>query len=568
MESRDFPRQFVRRGDDLADWSRIEPYFQSLLGARVDSAERLNEWLLDWSELAACIDEVGTTRYVRMTCQTDDAQRKQAYLDFVENLEPKCKPLWHEIDKKFVDAGPPDGLPAKRFLVFNRSAHNRVELFRDENVALEVEEAKLEQRYQEMSGAMTAQYDGKEQTLQQLSAYLERTDRSVRQEVYRLSVERRLQDAETLEDVFDELFKLRHRMACNAGLSDYRAYAFKRKERFDYTPDDCLSFHKTIEETCVPLLRKQHEQRQQCLAIDVLRPWDLIVDERGRPPLRPFESPRELVGKCQAIFEGVDPDLGEQFAQMARLGDLDLDSRKGKAPGGYQSTFHESRRPFIFMNAVGMHRDVRTLIHEGGHAFHTIACRHEPLVHYRSAPIEFAEVASMGMEMLALKNYDVFYEGDDLRRAKRAQLEGVVNVLPWIATIDAFQHWMYTHPEHTRDQRRQQWLELHQRYGGLEDFGGYEEALARGWQKQLHLFEVPFYYIEYGIAQLGALQVWRNARQNRGRAVSAYRRALALGGSRPLPELFAVADIAFDFSADTLGPLMEMVQTELEALAD
>ena len=567
MASSEFPRQFVRPTDALDDWPQIEPYFQLLLAAGIDSAEKLNQWLLDWSELAACLDEEGTGRYVRMTCQTDDAERKQAYLDFVENIEPRCKPLWHEIDKKFTAAAL-DALPAKRFEVFTRGTRNRVELFRDENVALEVQEAKLEQRYQEISGAMTVEYDGRERTLQQLSVYLERTDREVREDVWNLSTQRRLADADVLDDIFDELFRLRHQMARNAGLPDYRAYAFKRKERFDYTPDDCLAFHEAVERTCVPLLRQLHDRRRRNLAVDTLRPWDLIVDETGRPPLRPFDSPAELTDKCRAIFTAVHPDLGEQFLDMTRRGDLDLESRKGKAPGGYQSTFHESRRPFIFMNAVGMHRDVRTLIHEGGHAFHSLACRDEPLVQYRSAPIEFAEVASMGMEMLALDAYDVFYEGDDLARAKRMQLEGVVNVLPWIATIDAFQHWMYTNPEHTRDQRRQQWLALHERFGGPEDYTNHEQALARSWQKQLHLFEVPFYYIEYGIAQLGALQVWRNAMKSKGHAVDAYRRALALGGSRPLPELFAAADIAFDFSADTLAPLMDLVQTQLDALGD
>ena len=568
MSESDFPRQFVRPKDELSEWPRIEPYFDLLLSAVVDTPEKINEWLLDCSELAACIDEVGTDRYVRLTCQTDDPQRKQAYLDYIENIEPKCKPQWHALDVKYTGAPAVSGLPSRRFKVFSRNTRNRVELFRDENVRLRVAEAKLEQKYQEISGAMTAEYDGREQTLQQLTSYLERPQRDVRREVWELAVNRRLADAARLEDVFDELFRLRHRMALNADLPDFRAYAFKAKERFDYTPEDCLAFHDAIEQACVPLLRQEQERRKSLMAVEPLRPWDLSADPKGRPPLKPFESPEELVEKCAVVFDRVEPELAEQFRLMVRRGDLDLESRKGKAPGGYQSTFHESRRPFIFMNAVGMHRDVRTLIHEGGHAFHTMACRHDPLIHYRSAPTEFAEVASMGMEMLAYDHFDVFYEGADLKRARRHQLEGIVSVLPWIATIDAFQHWMYTHPDHSRDQRRDKWLELHDRFGGLEDYTDHEPVLASGWQRQLHLFEVPFYYIEYGIAQLGALQVWRNARQNRGRAVGAYRQALTLGGSRPLPELFEAAGIRFDFSSDTLAPLMELVRQELKELQD
>lgn len=564
----EFPRQFVRPDDTLCEWSRIEPYFRLLQDSVIDTPERLNEWLVDCSELAACIDEIGKERYVRMTCQTDDPQRKQAYLDFVENIEPKCKPMWHALDKKYAACPAAGDLPAKRFEVFNRSVKTRVELYRDENVKLEVEQAKLEQRYQEVSAAMTATFDGKEQTLEQLASYLERTDRAVRQEVWKLSVNRRLRDVQTLEDIFDELFKLRHRMALNAGLPDFRAYAFKAKERFDYTPEDCLAFHEAIEKECVPLLRAEHAARRQKLGVETLRPWDLAVDVKGRGPLNPFDTSEQLVDKCAVLFGRLDPALGEQFREMAGRGDLELESRKGKAPGAYQSTFHESRRPFIFMNAVGMHRDVRTLLHEGGHAFHTIACRHDPLMHYRSAPIEFAEVASMGMEMLAYHHFDVFYSGEDLDRARRRQLEGIVTILPWIATIDAFQHWMYTHPEHSRDDRRRQWLELYERFGGLEEYSGYENVLAHGWQRQLHLFEVPFYFIEYGIAQLGALQLWHNASKQRGRAVADYRQALVLGGSRPLPELFQAANIKFDFSIETLGPLMHAVQEELRSLRD
>lgn len=569
MSNRAFPRHFVLADDALSEWSQINPYMTDLAARPVTTPEELNQWLLDWSELAACIDEVGTDRYVRMTCQTDDAERKRMYLDYVENIEPRCKPRWHALRKKYVETPHRRDLPRRRFEVFDRGAANAVELFREENVALQVEEARLEQRYQEITGAMTVTYDGAERTLQQLAPYLERPQRETRQEVWTLMSQRRLRDADTLADLFGELFRLRHKMAVNAGLPDFRAYAFKAKERFDYTPDDCLAFHDAVEKRCVPLLRAQHDQRKERLALDMLRPWDLAVDVTGRPPLKPFESSEELIRKCAAVFDRIDPDLSEQFREMAAARDLDLDSRKGKAPGGYQSTFQESRRPFIFMNAVGIQRDVRTLLHECGHAFHALSSRDEPLVHYRSAPIEFAEVASMGMELLALDHLDVFYDGEseDLDRAKRQQLEGIVSILPWVATIDAFQHWMYTHPDHTPEARRDRWLQLHERFGGLEDYSGHEETLERGWQRQLHLFLAPFYYIEYGIAQIGALQVWRNARSNRGRALADYRKALALGGSRPLPELYAAANIRFDFSVETLSPLMDDLEAELASLS-
>ncbi len=568
MSDWEFPRQFVSVDDTLSEWSQMEPYFADLTSRPVETLEALNEWLLDWSELEACIDQVGTELYVRMTCQTDDAERKAAYLDFVEQIEPRCKPMWHTVRSRHAQWALRWGLPRERFAMFDRRIQNAVELYREENVALEVEEAKLEQRFQEIAGAMTVQYEGKEQTLQQVSAHLESTDRGVRETVWKLISGRRLEVAGAIEEVFDGLFSLRHRIALNAGFSDFRDYAFRVRERFDYTPDDCLAFHEAIEKTCVPLLRERQSRRQRLLGVDTLRPWDLSVDPGGRPPLRPFKSSAELVAKCGRLMDAIGAELGDQFRAMAGRGDLDLESRKGKAPGGYQSTFQESRHPFIFMNAAGLQRDVRTLVHECGHAFHVLACRAEPLTMYRNVPIEFAEVASMGMELLAYDHLDVFYEGEALDRARRDQLESIVTVLPWIATIDAFQHWLYTHPEHTRDARREAWLGLHERFGGIEDFSGQEEALARRWQRQLHLFSAPFYYIEYGIAQLGALQIWQNARGDRRAVLAAYRKALSLGGSRSLPALFEAAGIRFDFSSETLGAMMQAVQEGLRSLDD
>ncbi len=568
MSNAEYKRQYVKPGQTLSEWESIEPYCAHLRSANVQTPPQLNEWLLDWSELSACVDEEGTDRYVKMTCQTDSEERKKAFLDFVENVEPKCKPVWHELNRKYVEMRGRVSLPAERFDVFDRSVKSKVGLFRDENVKLQVEESKLEQQYQEVTGAMTVTHEGTEQTLQQVSTHLEKTDRAVREEVWGLVTTRRLTDADRLEKIFDDLFALRHRIALNTDNSDFLGYVFEAKERFDYSAADCVAFHEAVEKACVPLMRAEQERRKELLGVERLRPWDLAVDPKGRSPLTPFGDPKELVEKCGRIFDRLDADLAEQFRDMANDGWLDLESRKGKAPGGYQSTYHEQRRPFIFMNAVGLQRDVRTLIHEAGHAFHAFASRDEPLIHYRSAPMEFSEVASMGMEMFAYEYFDEFYSGEELVRAKRQQLEGIVSLFPWVATIDAFQHWMYTHPEHTREERRATWLSLLERFGGIEDWSGFEEARGRSWQRQLHLFEVPFYYIEYGIAQLGALQLWLNAKKDLPGTLRLYREAMALGGSRPLPDLFEAAGIRFDFSTETLAPLMEAVQAELATLAE
>lgn len=566
MPSRDFPRRFLAPDAALDHWTVIEPYFDDLRDRVIGDAAALERWLVDYSELVAAVDEVGTDRHVKMTCQTDDAARKSAFLDFIENIDPRCKPRCHKLNVKYLQAAGDIPLDAARYGVLDRSIRASVALFRDANVPLQTEEAKLAQQFQEITGAQTVTFDGKEQTLQQLGMYAERTDRDLRQRAWEVEAKRRLQDTDALEDIFDKMIELRGRIATNADCSDYRDYAFKSKQRFDYTADDCVAFHEAVEKASVPVLRAMQRERMKNLGLETLRPWDTSVDVFGRAPLRPFANSDELCDGGSRVFHRVDPELGDQFDEMRRSGYLDLDSRKGKAPGGYQATYDEGRHPFIFMNAVGVQRDVGTLIHEGGHAFHCLAARHDDLLPYRSSPIEFAEVASFGMELLAMDSLDEFYKGDDLDRAKRSQLEGIISLFPWVATIDAFQHFLYTTPGHSRAQRRAHWLSLRERFGGIADYTGYEDALAYAWQRQLHLFEVPFYYIEYGIAKLGALQVWRNALRDRATATQQYRAALALGGSRPLPELFAAAGARFDFSYDTLGPLMDLVQTELQKL--
>ncbi len=575
-----FPRGFVPADADMGDWSQIAPLFDALDQRPIDNADQLERWLLDISELAACISEESTKRHVAMTCQTDDPVKEQAYLHFIEQIAPKCKPRWHRLRERYVASPARSQLRRPRYAVFDRSNVAAVEIFREANVPLQTEDEKLDQQYQKICGAMTVEYDGREQTLQQMARYQQEPDRAVRQRTWEMVVRRRLAEREKLDDIFDEMIRLRATIAANAGFENFRDYQFKTYERFDYTPADCFKFHEAIAAVAVPAQRIIHEERRRTLGVDRLRPWDLNVDPHNRPPLRPFEKSSELCEKSSAIFHRISPDLGRQFDQMVSAGWLDLDSRKGKAPGGYQATYDERRHPFIFMNAVGLHGDVETLVHEGGHAFHAIACRDDPLLQYRNYGMEMAEVASMGMELLAYDHLDQFYSGDNLTRARREQMESIVWVFTWIATIDAFQHWIYTDPSQVGDgttadvpaavrgqARTQQWLAILKRFdSGVVDWSGYEPAREAMWQRQLHLFGVPFYYIEYGIAQIGALQLWRNARADKVNALKQYREALALGGSRPLPDLWAAAGLKFDFSRQTLQPLIEAVVNELRSL--
>ncbi len=562
------PRQFIPADFSCTDWKQIAPWFAALerRGAQAKTPHELEAVLRAWSELSAALDEEGARRYIAMTCHTDHPEAEQRYLHFVEQIEPHLKARQFQFERACVQHPQRRHLPASRYAVLLRDLQNRVALFREENVALETEETRLGQQYQKLSGSLTVSFRGAEHTLVAMGKFLEEPDRPLRQQAWELVAQRRLAEAGTFESQLDRLVELRQQIAHNAGFANYRDYAFRARGRFDYTPQHCFDFHEAVARTVVPLLRELQAQRRQQLGLATLRPWDLAVDPLQRPPLKPFSSVEELVARTQQIFDRLDPHLAAGFQELRSAGLLDLANRKGKAPGGYQSTLNEARLPFIFMNAVGQKRDVEVLLHEAGHAFHALATRSEDLLPYRSAPIEFCEVASMSMELLGNECIDVFYQGEAIRRARIEHLESIISVLGWVATVDAFQHWLYTHPGHTRGRRGAAWNELMDRFGGDVDWNGWTAARTHLWHRQLHIFLHPFYYIEYGIAQLGALQVWANARRDRPQALRAYRAALGLGGSRPLPELFAAAGCRFQFDAPVLEPLMNLVRDELAKL--
>jgi oligoendopeptidase F len=565
---REFRRRYLPLDIDFADWNQVERIVDELENRPISSREELEKWLRDESEFSSAYSEAYSLRYARMTCHTNDSELEKAYLHFVENIDPKTKLRSFNLDRKFLNTPARKELPTDYYRVLLRRRENNVALFREENVELEKEEAKLAQKFQKIAGARTVSYEGQERTLQQMARYLENVNRDVRQETWRLSEDRRLEDRQGMDELYSELVTLRHKIAKNAGFDNYRDYAFRRRERFDYTPEDCFRFHEAIEQYIVPLIRGLDKERKMGLGVDTLRPWDLLVDTAGRPALAPFKSSEELMQRCREIYERLDADFGRDFRRMVELGLIDPDSRPGKAPGGYCVEFAEIQLPFIFLNLVGRDNDVRTILHESGHAFQTFATRDRNLLfQYRSdnMPLEFAEVASMSMELLGGEHIDgTFYNREDAARSRHEHLETIVRILAWIATIDAFQHWVYTHPDHTHAEREEFWLKLRQRFGGGESWEGYENVQRTYWQRQLHLFTAPFYYIEYGIAQLGALGIWTHYRKNPANAIETYKRALALGGSKPLPELFKSADLPFDFGPEIIRTYSHELRKELE----
>ncbi len=564
-------RSFVPADLDPADFARLEPLYRALLDRPVETDASLRRWLADYSELSSVIDEYSNRLYINKSCHTDDPSFEAAFLHYVEQVEPKVKPLAFELQKKFLASPARSALvdsDKKRLGMLDRKWATDVEIFRAENVAIETEVTKLDNEYGKIMGEMMVTFRGAQYTPPQMARFIEEPDRATRQEAWEAVARRRLEDRARVEAIFDQQLPLRQKIAANAGLPDYRAFVWKAYKRFDYTPSDCLQFADAIAEVCVPAVAALNVARAKSLGVASLRPWDLDVDPRNRPGLRPFapEQTTLLVSGAREIFSRLSPELASDFDQLGEHGNLDLASRKAKQPGGYQCSLEESRQPFIFMNAAGLHRDVETLLHEGGHAFHYIAAREEPLVFLRSAPMEFCEVASMAMELLGSEHLDVFYTEEDVARARRKLLEGIVRFFPWMTTIDSFQHWLYTHPGHSGAERQAEWLRLMERFAAGIDWSGYEDARASLWHRQLHLFSSPFYYIEYGIAQLGALQLWLKSKEDPRRALANYRAALALGGTRTLPELFSAAGIRFDFSDKTLRPLIAAVAAELERL--
>ncbi|WP_207427144.1 M3 family oligoendopeptidase [Pedobacter sp. SYSU D00535] len=561
------PRVFVPQNLEIK-WETLEPLFDELRNREIQSVEDLEKWLQNRSELEAVLEEDFAWRYIRMTCDTANEQLLQDFQYFATEIEPKIAPIANELNKKFIASPFTDKLDKDKYFVYIRGIKRALELFREENVPILTEIQVKQQKYQAITGAMSVVIDDKEYTLEQASVFLKDTDRNKRQKAWEAITARRLQDKDQLDELFNELLKLRHQVALNAGFENFRDYMFHALGRFDYTPHDCYKFHAAIEREIVPILKKEADKRKAALGLDTLRPWDMDVDPSGKPALKPFNNGQELIEKSISCFEGLNPYLGERLRIMQANNLFDVESRKGKAPGGYNYPLSETGAPFIFMNSANTFRDLTTMVHEGGHAVHTFISSDLELNDFKHLPSEVAELASMSMELISMDKWEVFFDNEeDLKRAKKDQLRDVLKTLPWVAVVDQFQHWIYTNPNHTTEQRREAWKEIFEPFGyNFADWKGYEEALENLWQKQLHIFEVPFYYIEYAIAQLGAIAVWKNYKENPEEGLQKYLAALKLGYTKTIKEIYKTAGIKFDFSQDYVHQLAKFIRKELEQL--
>jgi oligoendopeptidase F len=559
-------RHFLPEVLVISNWENLEPYFQNLEQRKLDSREALEKWLRDVSELEAVVSEDACWRQIRMTCDTENKALEEAFAYFCMEIQPKIQPYADRLNRMLVGNPFTQELDQKKYFTYLRSTKKSIELFRESNIPIQAELSVLAQQYGVISGKMTVSVNGQEYTLQQAAKFLENPDRSLREEVYRKMQDRRLEDKDALNDLYSQLISRRQQVALNAGFSNYRDYKFQELGRFDYTKEDCYRFHEAVREYVLPLVNIINEKKRKKLGLDSLRPWDTEAEPAGTQPLRPFTNGEELVTKTIACFDRLNPFFGDCLRTMKTMGRFDLESRKGKAPGGYNCPLAETGAPFIFMNASGQMGDLTTMVHEGGHAIHSFLAHPLELSAFKEYPMEIAEVASMTMELFSMDHWELFFsDKNDLARARSHQLERVITIFPWIATIDKFQHWVYENPAHSLSERESQWMTILQEFGSpVMDWSGLEEFRRFGWQRQLHLFEVPFYYIEYGIAQLGALGLWKQYKENKEKALSNYMQALSLGGTRTLPELYDAAQLQFNFSKDHIKQLMDFVSTEME----
>lgn len=558
-------RGFLPEKLSFEQWANLKPFFEELKDRKISSVNELEKWMKDRSELDSVMEEEMAWRYIRMNINTKDEEKQKAFEFFVQEISPKIAPYQNDFNKKLVDSPFLDKLDKEKYRVMLRGIKKEIEIYREKNIPLFTQLDQDSQKFGILSAKMIIHFEGKDYTLQQASKFLKSPVREKRQAIYELIAQRRLEDVDELNKLYSDLIKLRDEVAKNADFDNYRDFMFAAMGRFDYTADDCENFQDSVASEVVPVNNLLDAQRKQSLGVDKLKPWDMSVDPAGKEPLKPFESGKELLNKAVECLNRVDPYFGECLRKMDEMGHLDLESKDGKAPGGFNYPLYESGVPFIYMNAVGLFRDVITMLHEGGHAIHSFLSDDLELIDFKNFPSEVAELASMSMELLSMDHWEVFFENEeDLKRAKREQLIGVLGTLPWVASIDKFQHWVYTHVGHSLEERYKKWSELMDEFGSsVTNWHGQEDTRKNAWQRQLHLYEVPFYYIEYGFAQLGAIAMWRNYKNDPKKAIQQYKDALKLGYTKPIGEIYETAGISFDFSTEYVKDLISFVEEEL-----
>lgn len=547
-------------------WDDVEKELKEIENQEINSIKDLEVLIEKYSELTYIIEETYAWKYIKMTCNADNSQCSKAFNEFYAQVISKSQPYDFRFKKKVYESPYKSQLTEEKYGHFIKIISKDIEIFREENIPLMVKENELGNKYGEIMSKITVEFEGEEKTLIQMRKYLKDPQRDKREKAWTLISEKMLEKKDELDKLFDDLKELRIKIAENAGFDNYRDYMHKAKGRFDYTPEDIFRFHESVEKVVIPFLKELSEGRKEKLKIQTLRPWDTEVDTDGKV-LQPFDNVEEFVDKAIKILYKIKPEFGKKIQMMKNSKFLDLENRRGKAPGGYNFPLAEHGAAFIFMNAVGLNSDVKTLLHESGHAMHSFAKADEKISQYKDTPSELAELASMSMELLTMEYLDEYYKDEeDLRKAKRELLEGTIQFLPWGMIVDAFQQWIYTKPNHTIEERTECFKSLMDRFNVGVDWSDFDAEKGLRWLRQLHIFEVPFYYIEYAISQLGAIAIYKNYKEKGAKAIEEYENFLKLGYSKSVSEIYNAAGIKFDFSEEYLKEIVEFIKNELEVI--
>ena len=562
------PPKFATTWLPVKKWDDLEPIYQELQNRPILSAAELEDWIVDRNALEIAVYEEFGWRYIRLTTNTQHETAIKEYEYFVQQISPQASAYEFQLNKKLFDSPYAQSLEKEQYRIYLREINDSSRLFREENIALIASERLQAKHYGTLFSKIVIPFQGVDLTLQQALGKLEESDRATREQAFKLVHSNLGALAVEVEGIFDDLRAIRLQIANNAGFSNYRDYRFQHLGRFDYSPQDCLDFHESIRTTIVPIVTAIHERRKRNLQLEELRPWDLNVDPMAQAPLQPFCGEQELMEKSIRLLHELHPLFGQCIERMRQAGHLDLESRPNKRHGGYNMPLTATGISFIFMNATGSVGDMRTFMHESGHAVHALLTRALPLITAKRPPAEIAELAAMTMELLTMDLWHHFFPlRQDLLRAQIWQLENILQLLPWIATIDQFQHWIYTHPDHTAEERRQCWLTTMQAFSTpIINRAGLDDYVACAWYRQLHLFEAPFYYVEYGMAQLGAIAIWKRYREQGSVALNDFIAALSLGYTKSIPEVYATAGITFQFSVDYVSDLAQFINKELDSL--
>lgn len=556
-------------GLDFDNIHSVEKAYKRFLNRTIKNVEELDSWIKSYSELEDEILEVINKDFSAFQAYNDDMKIKNKFNRDVEKLMPIVKKYSAEINKFIYNNEFTKELNSDIYAHFLESVNNSINIFRNENIILEIEEDKICTEYSSILGDFIIHWNGNKRTLPQMYVYLENSNRDLRENAWEYMQSEKLKKADEIDDLMNRLIKIRHQKALNSGFNNFRDYAFRKYERFSYTPEDCFELHDSILEYVVPLKVEIEKKHKLALNVDVYRPWDAYASTEDENSLRPFDNIEELIDGTIRIFKKIDKEFAAHIGEIKSHGFLDIESRKGKSSGLFCKNLPISRLSYIFMNTTGTQQDLISLIHECGHAIHNMLSGNLELSKYKQLNMESAEFAALSMELLTMDKWDEFYKNkNELKHAKRKELEDILKFIPWTIGIDKFQHWMYLNPEHTPRERNAKFAEIAKEfYCPFSDWSSYENELENKWKFQSHIFIAPFFYIEYSISLIAAIQLWKNYKESPKVTLQNYKNALSLGNSKPLAEIYKTAGIKFDFSADTIKELTQFLWVELDKLS-